>query len=289
MINRLQTLIATWKAANPTGKTFLFTASPQCAVKDPNMGDIILGAKFDMIFVQFYNNPVCSAKAWAVANPNFASTRKEIESGFSYDSWVTAITASGSKSTNAKIYIGLPGNGTAATSATYYLAGSVKPLIQSYWCHKNFGGIMIWEAIYAEYNKDGNFYQSAKSILNGFATGTSSINCATVTTTKISATPTCGAGSCATKYTVKSGDSCSAIATTYKLTMAQFTALNPTLTTTTCPKVLQPGQVVCVKAGAACKKRRDGPAEVEALLTPLPKRHAHSHVHAHAHAHRHIS
>jgi LysM repeat protein len=253
LINRLQANIATWKKANPTGKTFLFTASPQCTVKDVNMGDIILGAKFDMIFVQFYNTLACSARTWANANPNYGTTRREIDSGFSYDSWVTAITASGSKSAAAKLYIGLPGNSTAATSSNYYLLGSAKTLIQDYWCHANFGGIMIWEAIYAEQNKDGNFYQYAKSVLNGFATGTSSINCATVTTSKLSPTPTCGTGACGTSYTVKSGDTCSQIATTYGLTMAQFTTLNPKWTTSTCP-ALQIGTVLCVKAAAACKR-----------------------------------
>jgi chitinase len=217
------------------------------------MGDIILGAKFDMIFIQFYNYMACSARTWANANPNYATTRREIDSGFSYDDWVSAITASGSKSAAAKLYIGLPGNSSAAIEASYYLYGTVKPLIEAYWCHPNFGGVMIWEAIYAEYNKDGNFYQYAKSILNGFASGTSSINCATVTTSKLSPTPTCGAGSCASTYTVKLGDICSQIASSHGLTMAQFTTLNPKWTASTCP-TLQIGTVLCVKAGAACKR-----------------------------------
>lgn len=254
MINRFQTLFAIYKKAVPTSKTFYISAAPMCAVKDPNMGDMILGAKFDMIFIQFYNNPVCAARTWVTANPKYATTRREIDSTFSYDKWVTAITASGSKSSAAKLFIGLPGSSSAAGSG-YIKATEMKPLIQSYWCHKNFGGIMIWEAMYAEKNTEGNFYQAAKSVLNGFAAGTSSINCATVTTSKLSPTPTCGSGSCATTYTVKSGDTCSKIATTYKLTMAQFTALNPKWTNASCP-TLQIGVVLCVKAGAACPKVR---------------------------------
>jgi chitinase len=282
MINRLQTLFAGYKKAVPTSKTFLITAAPQCVVKDVNMGDMIIGAQFDMIFVQFYNTAACSARTWVTANPNYATTRREITSGFSYDSWVSAITASGSKSSAAKIYIGLPGNSTAVSTSSYYLSSAeVKPLVQSYWCHPNFGGLMIWEAMYAEKNTQGNFYQAAKSMLNGFATGTSSINCATVTTSKIPPTPTCGAGVCATTYTVKSGDICVNIASSHGLTMAQFTALNPKWTTATCPN-LQIGTVLCVKAAAACPNaKRDGrkfrPSRlVDAILTlfkRLPWRH----------------
>lgn len=256
LINRLQTHFADYKKLVPSSKKFLITASPQCVVKDANMGDMILGAKFDMIFIQFYNTAACSARTWITANPNYASTRKEISSGFSYDSWVTAITASGSKSSAAKIFIGLPGStGAVATSSYYLKAAEMKSLIQSYWCHKNFGGIMIWEAIYAEKNTQGNFYQAAKSVLNGFASGASAINCATVTTTKFPATPACGAGACGKSYTVKSGDICSKIASDNDLTMAQFTTLNPKWTSTTCP-TLQIGTVLCVKAAAACPKMR---------------------------------
>ncbi|KAJ3012316.1 hypothetical protein HKX48_006343 [Thoreauomyces humboldtii] len=71
-------------------------------------------------------------------------------------------------------------------------------------------------------------------------------------------TPTNPNGVCTT-HTVVSGDSCYAIATSVKQTVAQLQAENPTLDCNT----LQPGQVLCVTAG-----KLPAPAPTATPLTP---------------------
>lgn len=56
MINKLRSLFATDSA-----NTYKISGAPQCPIPEPNMGAMIAAAKFDMLFIQFYNNPYCSA------------------------------------------------------------------------------------------------------------------------------------------------------------------------------------------------------------------------------------
>ena len=53
MVNHLRTL-----------GTMMITASPQCIVPDANLGNALASAPFDAVFVQFYNTPQCSARAY---------------------------------------------------------------------------------------------------------------------------------------------------------------------------------------------------------------------------------
>lgn len=94
-------------ASPQTGLTL--TAAPQCVVPDASMGQLIATVAFDALFIQFYNTPACSARAWVTANPSYTpGTRPVPSGGFTYDSWSTAVGAGASSA--AKLYIGLAGS-----------------------------------------------------------------------------------------------------------------------------------------------------------------------------------
>lgn len=62
-------------------------------VPDANMSPMIAQAKFDILYIQFYNTPQCSAKSWWDANPRYDTRRAENPSGFksSYDAWANSL------------------------------------------------------------------------------------------------------------------------------------------------------------------------------------------------------
>lgn len=184
MIKKLRTHFAT------ASKTFLITGAPQCVVPDANMAQMISAVAFDIIFIQFYNTPSCSARTWLNANGATGN-------GFSYDTWSSFLV--GTVSASAKLYIGLPGSPAAAGSAqNYYLTpAEASTLIRAFYCKANFGGIMIWEATYAESSVTNGltYYQSIKQILLADSTD-ATLSCASgpssPTTAKIATTTAAG-------------------------------------------------------------------------------------------------
>jgi len=158
MLQRLRVHFAT------ASKTYLISGAPQCVVPDANMAQMISAVQFDLIFIQFYNTPFCSAR-------NYIST-SGISSGFSYDAWTNALA--GTASANAKLYIGLPGSPTAAGSALNYWLDPTEAatLIKAFFCRANFGGIMLWDSTRAEaqVNDGRTYYQNIKLALLGAAT-----------------------------------------------------------------------------------------------------------------------
>ena len=81
MINRLRTHFA----ENPS-KQYLISGAPQCPLPEPNMGAMIAGAQFDLLWIQFYNNDFaqCTARQWA---DYYALTGQEELASFTYDQW----------------------------------------------------------------------------------------------------------------------------------------------------------------------------------------------------------
>lgn len=164
MINRLRALFPLSK------KRYIITGAPQCIVPDANMGRMITGAKFDILYIQYYNTPQCSARSWWNANPNYPRTRRENVSGFrtSYQQWVTFLATTASK--DAKLHIGLPGSPKATFDPSFYVPSSiVSNLLRAYFCKPKFGGVMVWEATYADEARVGGtsvtFYQHVKKVL----------------------------------------------------------------------------------------------------------------------------
>lgn len=49
------------------------------------MASMISATAFDMIFVQFYNTPRCSAATWAAANLDYVPDEPSSPAGFTFD------------------------------------------------------------------------------------------------------------------------------------------------------------------------------------------------------------
>ncbi|KAH8898654.1 glycoside hydrolase, partial [Thozetella sp. PMI_491] len=127
--------------------TYYLTASPQCVVPDSNLGDTIASTQFDMLFIQFYNTPQCSARTWADANPNYQPGGDVNNAGFTFDAWASWLV--GTPSQNALLFIGLPGSAAAANAGMSVTVAESQNLIDAYYCRRTFGGVSIWEATYA--------------------------------------------------------------------------------------------------------------------------------------------
>ena len=140
-------------------KQYLITGAPQCIVQDKNMGQMIKQTKFDILLVQFYNTPECSARRFVDSGD-----------GMTYKDWTDFIA--GTPSANAKIYIGLSAHKNAANKAHYLHAGEVEKLVEAHAGYSNLGGIMLWEATRAEANtQEGGkpYYEVVKDILLKYA------------------------------------------------------------------------------------------------------------------------
>ncbi|TEY68334.1 hypothetical protein BOTCAL_0119g00070 [Botryotinia calthae] len=176
MINRLREHFA----ENPSKKYFI-SGAPQCPLPEPNMGAMIAGAQFDLLWIQFYNNAEaqCTARQWT---DNYALTGQEDSAEFTYDQWLSTINTGASA--GASIYLGLLGSTLAGTASDYISPLEAQSLVESYHNKPQFGGVMIWEATYSQENTDeelkGDSYHGfIKSCLASYAppppTSTSSI------------------------------------------------------------------------------------------------------------------
>ena len=204
MINRLRSYF-------PKGSNYLITGAPQCVVNDANMDLMIQGAEFDIIWVQFYNTWGCSVRDWVTLNPNYAKTGVETTvpktyafGGFSYDAWLKRLQAPGSKSKNAKLAIGVLGQASTDTLLDFAVSSAqLKPLIDEYYCHDNFGGFMVWDAVSAGNNKDKNgntFTAQIKALL----LAREAKGCGEPTSTVISTTTTSSSSTKASTTTTSS-------------------------------------------------------------------------------------
>ncbi|KFX91560.1 hypothetical protein O988_07700 [Pseudogymnoascus sp. VKM F-3808] len=286
MINRLRSYF-------PVGSNYIITGAPQCEVNDANMDLMIQGAQFDILFVQYYNTDGCSVRDWIKLNPNYAKTGVETTvpagykfGGFSYNQWLKRIQASGSKSKNAKLAIGIPGDAPEAGVVDYRVtADELKPLIDAYYCHDNFGGFMLWDAVSAGNNlKNGVTFQAQiKNLLNAreaqgcpggpvtsttsgtaspttMATSTRTTSATTTTSQPPSSTTIDGTAypnppaptvtgstpKCKQWYVVKSGDSCPGIATKFDVTKTEINLWN-TYINTACSNIWA-DYAVCVSS-----------------------------------------
>lgn len=149
-----------------SGQTFYLTASPQCVVPDANLSGVLQKGIFDMLFIQYYNTPLCSAATWVKSNPNYKPGGTFNTSGFTYDTWTSWLASTPSK--NAKLFLGLLGSSTAGASTSMITPAQAQNLIDAYYCHSNFAGVSVWEATYAAANVVNglNFYQNMKKDLN---------------------------------------------------------------------------------------------------------------------------
>jgi len=119
-----------------SGKKYLITGAPQCVLPEINMGSMIAAVEFDALYIQFYNNPSCSANATVTST-----------TGFNYATWVTKLQ--GTPNSATKLYIGLPGSASDVSALNphdFLLPLRVQQLVNNTVSSSQFGGVMIWEA-----------------------------------------------------------------------------------------------------------------------------------------------
>lgn len=150
-----QYLLSTLRSnfASDSSNTYYITGAPQCPIPEPNMQVIVTNAKFDYLWVQFYNNPGCS-----------------VNGDINFNDWVSNVA--NTASAGAKIFIGVPASPLAATGTSsgsqYYLdPNSLATLVNQYKSNSAFGGVMMWSAGYSDSNVNNGctYAQEAKSIL----------------------------------------------------------------------------------------------------------------------------
>ena len=130
---------------------------PECIVPDAHLAAAIETSPFDFLFVQFYNTPKCSARAY------FDHTYGGGNSNISFASWVDFVDTK-SNSPNTKVYLGLPA--APDTNVVYDLKMYLQPneaeqIIKALQCEykHEFGGVMIYEATASQNNQiDGQPY-----------------------------------------------------------------------------------------------------------------------------------
>jgi chitinase len=154
MINRLKNT----QFPKDTSKSYYISGAPQCPLPDFHLSGPIANAWFDMLFVQFYNNPSCSGRA-AI---NYAA-------GDSFLHW----TQAASKNPNVKIYFGLPASTQAANAADYLTQPEVKDIVQRFSTNAKWGGIMLWESTFAQKNIvcDNDYTTWTKNIVTAVTSG----------------------------------------------------------------------------------------------------------------------
>ncbi|ENH65479.1 Endochitinase 2 [Fusarium oxysporum f. sp. cubense race 1] len=128
----------------------IITGAPQCPTSDQYfyMKDMINQAKFDALFIQFYNNPGCDA----IPDPSVSWDR------FNYDDW-EGIVEDSECSQNAKLYVGLPASEAAAPSGGYLEPEAMKDLVCALKDKTHFAGISLWDLTRGAGNEiDGKNY-----------------------------------------------------------------------------------------------------------------------------------
>ncbi|KAJ2711454.1 Chitinase 2, partial [Coemansia spiralis] len=128
-------------------KSYYIAGAPQCPYPDAYLGAALDSAWFDMVFVQFYNN-YCGVDKYP-AGFNYAD----------WDSWAK----SKSVNKNVRVFIGVPGAPSAASSG--YVDGStldkIYRAVRSN--YTSLGGIMTWDVSQA---RTSGLAKSIRTTLN---------------------------------------------------------------------------------------------------------------------------
>ncbi|KAI5818352.1 glycoside hydrolase family 18 protein [Pyronema omphalodes] len=133
-------------AAADTSKRYYLTAAPQCPIPDAHLTTALSKVAFDAIFVQFYNNPGCSADMWTGAG-GFQGTNTVFNFGM-WDSWVK----SNAKNPSMKIFMGLPASSKVAPNGGYVSKAMAANIVADLARFSSFGGVSLWDASEAVLN-----------------------------------------------------------------------------------------------------------------------------------------
>ena len=124
-------------------------------VPDTHLADAIKTSPFDFLFVQFYNTPQCSARAYF--DHSYGGTNTNI----SFTSWVNFVHDH-SYDLNTTVYLGLPAAPSVVYDPKMYLQPKeAKEIIKALQCQykHQFGGVMVYEATLSLNNQiDGQPY-----------------------------------------------------------------------------------------------------------------------------------
>jgi chitinase len=125
------------------GEGHYLTAAPQCPKPDENLlKDLLSGVEFDMVFVQFYNNPQCSPNTGTTTVPEWST-------------WASA--------NSTKFFIGLPAGSTAVTDNGYLKPDNMTMFVKETKGRNSFGGVMLWDASQSWSNE--NYHVKVKQAL----------------------------------------------------------------------------------------------------------------------------
>ncbi|KAL6932413.1 hypothetical protein ACO0OL_003891 [Hanseniaspora opuntiae] len=165
LVNELRSI------ANEKGsKYYYISAAPQCVYPDAGTGDMLLNSYVDFAFIQFYNN-YCNL---GTAN-------------FNWDTW-KAYAEDKSPNSDIKLFLGLPGSASAASTGYQSNLTVVDAAVESLYSDSNFGGIMLWDADYGYSNfVDGKSYvEQMKNILDKYSTDSSNTTSSVVSVSSTS-------------------------------------------------------------------------------------------------------
>lgn len=126
---------------------------------------MVQAAAFDIIFIQFYNTPTCSAASWVTSNPNYVPGQPFFSAGLTLDAWISFLATT--PSSGARVFAGIPGSTSAANTGSYVNVTDMMNFVSAHYCRAKFTGVAIWDATYADRNLVYGlpFYVQAKAAL----------------------------------------------------------------------------------------------------------------------------
>ncbi|RPA85390.1 glycoside hydrolase [Ascobolus immersus RN42] len=129
-----------------TGKQWLLTASPQCPLPDIKMDKMMTTVGFDAAFIQFYNNPHCSANTWVKGK-----TQVGTGAAFNFGAW-DAWAKTSSKNKDIKLFMTLPMGAIAAPGGGYVSRATAQSILNDIKQYSSFAGLSAWDASVAAMN-----------------------------------------------------------------------------------------------------------------------------------------
>nr|OQO32390.1 hypothetical protein B0A51_00450 [Rachicladosporium sp. CCFEE 5018] len=222
MITRLKNTLF----GQDTSKSYYISGAPQCPQPDVHLSSVISQAWFDFLFVQFYNNPSCSARAAVTFNANDSLLH-----------W----TQTPSKNSAVRIYFGIPASVNASTNPSDYITQSeASAIVQRFSKFDKWGGISLWESQYSQNNVAcGQDYTTwmkkiVVAAVGGTTLNTDTSNCPVTSTTSSTVQPTTTSSSTRSSSTlITTTTSSTAQPTTTSSTRSSSTLVTTTRTSST--------------------------------------------------------
>lgn len=119
------------------GAKLILGAAPQCVFPDAALDPVFSGGvKFDLVAIQFYNNPGCGLVAFKGQGGT-----KEAGSTYNFEKWATWAKTKGQ---NTHLLVGAPATEPVGGGAVS--PEKMKPIIDYSATFPEFAGVMVWEA-----------------------------------------------------------------------------------------------------------------------------------------------